>query len=248
MKCRHRNVNDAVLAFLRAELERRYLYDNVRRFKELKGIPPYIVADFREFVLRRIYPEAEARKVIDEAFAELHELLRSPRKMASLGRVALSAAWRLGSRLPVAVSAAQHVIHAFACASAVETLLSEAVAERGLSWRSGLKEQDVKAMLAQLPPKAFEELIDALVQLLELAANRDTMQTGLGLLEELAETMSRSSDEWTDISRHGVALAMDTIAEALALFSNLDGRSVPRFIKGVKAVETDWYQTLRAGN
>ena len=96
--------SDAVVAFLREELKRRYLYDNVRRFKELKDIDEDIVTAFREFALSRIYPEGKARAEIDGAFASLHEMLRSPRKMASLGPIALAAVWRLGRRLPAALS------------------------------------------------------------------------------------------------------------------------------------------------
>ena len=247
MKTRHKTVNDAVLAFLREELDRRYGYENICRFKDLKGIAPETVAEFRDFTLRRVYPEGEARETIDEAFDGLHELLRSPRKMASLGKVAMSAVWRLGRRLPVAVSAGQQVIEAFACASAVETLLCKAVLHLGLSWRSGLETEAMKDVFAQCPAEPFEALINALTRLLELAANTDTMLTGLGLLADIAETMSLGGEQWTDVDRQGVALAMDTLQEVLALFSRIDNREVPRFIRGIEAVERDWYQTLCAG-
>ncbi len=239
--------SDAVVAFLREELKRRYLYDNVRRFKELKDIDEDIVTAFREFALSRIYPEGKARAEIDGAFASLHEMLRSPRKMASLGPIALAAVWRLGRRLPAALSAGQQVIHAFSCASAVETALCESVLERDIPWKSGLDAEKMKPVFAELPAGRSKALIRALVELLELSANRETMQTGLDLLRKIADTMSGGSEQWTDSDRHGVTLAMETLAEAMALFSMIDDRDVSRFIKGVEAVETDWDHAMRAG-
>lgn len=244
MKTNHAKVNDAVLAFLRVELERRYDCANIKRFKQFKDIDPETVAEFREFALRRVYPEGQARTEIDMAFCALQELLRSPRKIASLGKVALSAVWSLGRRLPMAVTAGQQVIQAFSCASAVETRLSQGVIAKGIPWKSGLKTDDMKSVFAELPAELFEELVAALAHLLELAGNRDTMQTGLGLLEKIAAIMD-ASDQWTASDRQGVSMAMDTLTEALSLFSHIDDRDVPRFVKGIEMVETDWYQTLR---
>ncbi len=245
MNKKYSDAGEAVLAFLRAELEHRYLYDNVRRFKELKDLDDGVVTAFRDFALSRVYPGGAARAEIDEAFADLDELLRSPRKMASLGAVAVAAVWRLGRRLPMAVSAGQQVIHAFSCASAVETLLRESVLERGLPWQSGLERGDMASVFSRLPAQPFGDLVDALVQLLELAANRETMETGLGLLEKISETMARSAGQWNERDRNGVRLAMGTLSEALELFDKIDPRDAPRFIKGIRAVEMDWYRTLR---
>jgi hypothetical protein len=166
--------------------------------------------------------------------------------MAALGSVALSAVWRLGRRLPMAVSAGQQVIAAFNCASTVESVLCDAVLESAIPWKSGLDPEVMKDVFAQLPAEHFEALITSLVHLMELAGNRDTMETGLGLLGMIRDTMA-ASDYWTDGDRQGVALAMDTLSEALGLFARIDDREVSRFVKGIHAVETDWYQTMRAG-
>jgi hypothetical protein len=243
----HSTPTDAVVAFLRSELERRYRYGNVRRFSELKDIAPGILADFREFALNRVYPDGEARAELDAAFAGLQELLRSPRKMASLGSVVLSAVLRLGRKLPAALSAGQQVIQAFSCASTVEAALSEAVVEHNIPWKGGLDTDEMKVVFAELPAEPFDALISALVHLLELAGNRDTLQTGLGLLEKIAGTMSRKPEQWTDADQRGIALATEALTEAIALFSHIDDRDASRFIVGIEAVETDWYQTLRAG-
>ena len=247
VKAKRAGVSDAVLAFLRSELERRYLRDNVCRFKELKGIEPEVLAAFRDFTLIRIYPEGGARAEIDGAFASLHGLLHSPHKMASLGSVAVAALWRLGRSLPAAVSAAHEVIHAHFCASAVESRLAESVLEQGMSWKSGLGMEYMRPVYAGLPPGLSNALIASLVHLLELAANRETMETGLELLQMISESMSGESEQWTDMDRGGARLAMDTLREAIALFEMIDDRNVPRFIKGVEAVERDWDRRLRSG-
>jgi hypothetical protein len=243
---KYTETSDAVVAFLRDELERRYRYENVQRFKDLQSIDPEIVTAFRGFVLCRIYPEGAARAEIDEAFATLHELLRSPLKMASLGSVALSAIWRLGRRLPAAVSAGQQVINSFSCASVMEAALRDAVLERGIAWESGLNVEEMRPVFAELPPSFSEARIEALVRLLELSTKRETMQTGLELLQNIADTMSAGGEAWTDMDRRGVTLAMATLREAVALFSRIDDRDVAHFIRGIQAVETDWDHALRS--
>jgi hypothetical protein len=245
VKTRHSDVHEAVVAFLRDELERRYLYENVRRFKDLKGIDPEVVAAYREFALRRVYPEGGARAEIEKAFASLRRVLFSPRKMASLGSVAVAAVWYFGSSLPDVVSAGQLVVRTHSCVSAVEKVLAKSLVEKGIVWKSGLKVEDAKTAFADLPAGHVQALTAAVVHLLEITANRETMETGLELLQKIADAMSDKSGPWSDTDRHGIALAMETLREGIALFSMIAVRSIPRFIRGIGAIEKDWEKTLR---
>jgi len=245
VKARYSNVREAVVAFLRDELERRYQYENVSRFRQFKGMDPEVVSLFREFALRRIYPKGKGRSEIDRAFAALHEFLLSPRKMAALGSVALDAVWTLGRRLPAALSAAEYLVHAFNCASAVEDALVDAVLEREIPWKAGITLDDARPALRRVPSECSDAVIEALVRLLEISANRDTMESGMELLHMIARAMSGNAGQWKEQDRKGIALAMGTLNEAMRLFSEIDAEDAPRFIKGIEAVEKDWEKAMR---
>ena len=238
-------VNDAVRAFLREELHNRYANENIRRFRQLKGMDPETLEAFRDFALRRLYPEGEVRAEIDASFSELHEILLTPGKLASLGSVLLASAWSLGRRLPKAISACQQVIHTYFCASAVEDVLRDAILEEGWPWKLGLDRHDMQKVFAELPEQPFQDLIEALVHLLELSVNRETMKTGLDLLEKISNAMASDSGTWTDTDRRGLALARETLAEAVELSSRINDRDIPRFLRGIEAVERHWLLFLR---
>ncbi len=245
MKNKHSDPRQAVVAFLRNELERRYLYENVCRFKDLKGTDPEVVASYREFALRRLYPLGKARTDIDEAFTALRATLRSPLKAASLGAVAVIAAWNLGQRLPDVVSAGRLVVRTHATSAAVERALAKSVVEKGISWKNGLSTEDGKAVFADLPAGRCQAHTTAMVRLLETAANTETMGAGLELLQLIANAMSNKSGPWSDKDRHDMALALDTLREGMALFSKIEAKDVPRFIRGIRTVENDWEKRLR---
>ena len=238
----------AVQAFLRAELDARYQPRNVRRFSQFGKLDPALAAAFRDFALARVYPSGRDRAEIDAAFAALHEILHSPKKMASLGSMVLSLVWRLGRRLPATLAAGQQVIHAFSCASAVESALADALVEHGIPWKHGVAPETMQRVFDSLPDEPFEALIEALIHLLQTAANRDTMETGLGLLDAIAETMKRKPAQWTEADRRGVDIARNTLKDGLALLDQLDETDVPLFIRGIEALERDWYQSLRSGS
>jgi len=236
---------DAVQVFLRDELHTRYLARNVRRFPEFAELDPGLIRAYRDFALLRLYPLGAQRAEIDHAFAALHEILHSPAKMASLGAMVVGLVWKLGRRLPATLAAGKHVIDAFSAATAVETALVETVVKTRTPWKSGLDRRAMSPVFAALTEDIFENLVRTLERLLDTAANRDTMETGIRLLDAIAETMRKNAHQWSDADRHGVNMARETLGEALRLFACLHQDDVPLFIKGVAALERDWYRALR---
>jgi hypothetical protein len=244
MARKFKSINEAVIDFLRDELEKRYEYANLKRFAEFKEIDPKIVDAFRTFALRRIYPIGETRTEIDAAFDHLSEILTSPKKIKALGVAILPIVWKLGRKLPVALLAGQRTINAFHCASKVEALLVEGVKQAGLDWSKGLDSATVGKALEGLPREPFENLIESLVLLLQSASDRQILDAGFDLLQQIHKVMQSDHANWSEVDLAGVKLALTTLKEARELFPLLTDKDVIRLIRGIEEVEKAWFESL----
>ncbi|HNY86605.1 MAG TPA: hypothetical protein PKN23_08905 [Candidatus Hydrogenedentes bacterium] len=235
------------VAFLRAELEKRYAPEALSRAEDFAGVPPDTVEAFRAFVLGRVYPEPEERSKLNEAFETLHQLLRSPARLRSLLSVALSAFWRLGRRLPAAAQAGRLTLETFEKVRRVEELVARTFQDADVSASTRPDDKKLLAVLAPLPKKPFLELADALTALLRALSDESVLHAGLELTRTLESATAKNPAKWTAQEREGLRLARETLEEATALFSLLPPDRRAPLIQGIARIEEEWANSLSTG-
>jgi len=241
----HPEVWHAVLVFYREELRQRYSPENFRRFEEFQVISDADIARLRDFFLERIYPPAERRAAIDDGFQHLTAILHSPKRMKPLMRGALSSAWRLGRRLPAAISAGSSIVDAYQETRKVERHLAERAAEAGLRHEDMHDPQRMYRLLADFPEADVKRLIRDVVNLFRALNNRALLLTSLEFIQVCIRTMQKRPDAFTQEDIAAFELGEGIVREGLELFQELPQEEIPRLINGIESVELDWYREVK---
>jgi hypothetical protein len=231
--------------FYRAELEGRYQLPNVRRFEEFGHIPDARINALRDFFLDRIYPPVEDRAELDFAIDHLGGVLRSPRRMRPLLGTALTGLWRMGHRLPAAVSAGLATVDAYRESRRLENILNEYAQERGLTLADAKRRESMVALIAGVPPSDVKRLINDILKLFHALSNIDMLRTAIELMELFIGTMKKNPSYFDEQDLAGVTLGRDIVRGGLELFEKIDPKDFPKIIKGIERVEFDWFERIQ---
>jgi len=234
----------AVLKFYRDELRSRYELRNVRRFSQFEPVSDQQIIDLRDFFLGQIYPVPEERDKLDLAFDQLNGMLRSPKRMQPLMGAALTSLWRMGHRLPAAVSAGRATIDAY-----VKTRLLEAemMAE---AKRVKLKEEDfgdrhrMVLLINAVPEKQVHQLIQDILSLFQALSNVEMLKVAVAFMQQCLEVLEKRTDLYSDEDREGIRLGLALLEQGLALFLEVPKPHFAQIIDGIHQVELDWYRRI----
>ncbi len=235
----------AVVEFYREEIRLRYQLDNIRRFEPFEDITDEHLNGLRDFFVDSIYPAAEKRQGIDDAFEHLHALLRSPRRLKPLMTMALASMWRLGTQLPAAVSAGLTTVDALRETRKLEAKMMDVAEGLGLSPAEARKRDAMVQIIANVPEKVVLHLIYDVLHLFRALSNVKMLGAMLEIMERSVTVMDKRQDVYRDDERKGVALGMEIVHGGHALFNRLQPDEFPKIIKGVELVELDWFDRIR---
>jgi hypothetical protein len=235
-----------VIEFYRRELEARYQLENVRRFPEFNPISDARIERLREYFMQRIYPPPEQRKKLDDAFDHLNELLRSPHRLGPLVTTALRSLWRLGHRLPAAVQAGRSTVDAYRETRKLEACLIENAVRMGLRPKDSSDRTKMLQLIAGVPEKDVLRLIRDIVNLFRSLSNVALLETTVDIMKQSKAVMERHPDLYTENERAGLQLGLDIVSGGLALFRDMKPEEFDGVLRGIEAVETDWFARVRA--
>lgn len=237
---------DGILEFYRSELRRRYQLENVRRFTDFDEISDRHVEALREYFLGHIYPPVAQRHKLDKAFEHLGLVLRSPRRLRPLITAAITSAFRMGPRLPSAVSAGLATIDAYREARKLEGLLFQNALDLEISAGDLKKRTRMIHLITAVPQEDVLRLVHDLMKLFHGLSNVKMLQTAVHFMEICRDVVEGRPDLYTDEDHDGFALGRAVIQGGLDLFLELKDDDFPRIIRGIEAVELDWYKTVKA--
>ena len=235
----------AVLDAFRGEIEIRYSLDNLREHEALADIDDAFLVELCDFLLDNMYPEAERRDELDEAFEHLHGLLRSPSQLKPLVRTALSSMWRLGRHLPRAMSAGLRATEAMREGRKLELQLVEEAGECGLAPGDFAERGALAMTVARIPEQVVEKLVAEVVDLFSVLSDEKTLSVMCEIMEQALGVMEAKPDTYDDPQRLGVALSLEVVRGGLDLFERLNGDQFKRILETVERVELAWFDAMR---
>jgi hypothetical protein len=235
-----------VLTFYREELMRRYQLDNVRRFEPFETISDEQITELRDFFLDQIYPPVKRRASLDQAFDRLSSMLTSPRRMRPLVGTAIKSMWRMGTRLPSAISAGRSTVDAFIKTRELEAHMIKAGARRGLSPEQAEDREEMLKLIQTVPEKMVYRLIDDIMDLFRALSNTEMLKVALAFMEHCLTVMKKHPDLYDEDDLEGVTLGMELLRGGLHLFLEVEPSHFKNIIEGIKQVETDWFASVKA--
>ncbi|NIA16457.1 MAG: hypothetical protein GWP08_20550 [Nitrospiraceae bacterium] len=238
-------LDHAVLEAFREEIGQRYSLDNLRSHEPLADIDDEYLIELRDFLLDNLYPEAERRGELDEAFDHLHALLRSPRQLKPLMRTALASMWRLGRHLPGAISAGLRATEALRETRKLERQLIDAAAECGFAPEDFARREALAKTVARIPEDIIRRLVAEVIDLFTALSDVKTLTAMCQIMERALGVMETKPDTYDDQQRLGVALALQVVRGGLDLFERLTGDQFKRILETFERVELRWYDAMR---
>jgi hypothetical protein len=246
MNSREIQLENAVIEFYREEIRRRYLLDNVRRFQAFDPVPDELIALLRGFFMDSIYPPVELRRQYDDAFAHLSGILHSPRRLKPLIGTALASAWRLGPRLPAAISAGVTTVDSLMKTRQLEAQMLTAAKAMDLSEAEMARRDVMIRIIAAVPEKAVLDLIDDALSYFQAMTNIRMLDAMLDIMERCHGVMTGHPAVYSEEECAGVALGVALVREGIERFRTIDKKLFPAILQGIEETEHDWYDRIRA--
>lgn len=238
-------LRDVVLGFYREELRRRYQLINIRRFEEFEDIDDAQISNLRDFFLDQIYPELHKRNQLDESFDRLGEMLTSPKRMGPLLTAALTSLWRMGTKIPAAVSAGRAAIDAYMKTREMEATLIETAKKVKLKPKDAEVRAKMVTLVQAVPEKQVLTLISDIMDLFHSLSNVEILKVAVAFMEQCEVVMMKRNDLYTEEDLQGFRLGLELLRGGLALFLKLKPAELKSIIAGIERVELDWFERIR---
>lgn len=240
----NQTLRTAIIEFYRAELERRYQLDNVRRFDAFAEVSDHQIENLRDYFMQRIYPPMDKREELDFAIDHLGGVLRSPKRMRPLLGVAMATVWKMGHRLPAAVSAGLSTVDAYRESRKLENYLLSYAVKRKLTVPDTAHRENMVALIAGVPEKEVKRLIYDILNLFKALTNIEMLRTAVELMDLFIKTMRAKPTYFDTSDMDGVQLGRDLVQGGLHLFENIDPQDFPKIVAGIEQVELDWFARI----
>lgn len=238
---------EAVITFYRDELRDRYQVNNVKRFVPFQGIAAHHIDALREYFLENIYPSPEERLKLDLAFDHLGSVLLSPRRMQPLMTTALTSFWRFGRQFPAAVNAARHTFDAYRETRKLEEYMLSNAEKIDLKKVDARKREVMLTLIADVPERDVVRLIDDIMNLFRTLSNIRLLRTTVEMLDHFIEVMVKRPELYSEADIAGISLGRQVVSGGLNLFERMKPEELPRVVDGIRLVEYDWYERVKAG-
>jgi len=238
-------LREIVLGFYRDELQRRYQLINVRRFEEFEKISDKQITGLRDYFLEQIYPPLQQRDRLDAAFDRLGEMLRSPKRMSPLLSAALTSLWRMGTKIPAAVSTGKASIDAYLKTRKLEARLIETATKVKLKSKDAHDRARMVTLLQAVPEEEVLNLVSDILDLFRGLTNVEVLKVAVAFMEKCQGVMESRTDLYNDDDREGFRLGLSLLRGGLELVERMKPEDFPKLIAGIERVELDWFERVR---
>ena len=238
-------LKEAIIEFYRREIELRYELDNVRRFHAFDRVPDATILNLRTYFLEHIYPPPQDRRQLDEAFDHLGQMLRSPKQLQPLLGTAFTSLWRLGRKLPGAISAGRSTFDAYSETRKLEGYMYTAALRRGFKKAEVDDRLSMLTLIDGIPEKHVRRLIKDITNLFHSLTNVKLLSVSHQIMTRCREVMEDHAEVYDESDRAGISLGIELLASGLNLFEDMDASLFSPIIAGIQQVENDWYDRVR---
>lgn len=227
-----------VISAHRDMMSERYEYERV---KSMYNLSPAFTEEraqaLHDYLLEYIYPDQTKRQSINRAFDSLDDHIKHPGQLARIVIDSASLIFRYSRHLTQILKVGYKALLSYRAASRYERQLYK------MAERSGLEPPitacDIKTVVALIPAKDIERLIDLNLDLLEILMDDALVQKTIEIIDELLVKMKKRPRVYAKEEMEAITVGRDIVVKARELFRLFDRGDQYQLIALIERIEKD---------
>jgi hypothetical protein len=213
--------DEHIINKFREMIEKRYNYNELAtRFTLPAAVNEQVIGEIKNYFLTTIYPPADERKKLEDAFRNLAEYVRSPKKIWNLFGDMARALFKFGRHFMQALRAGMDALNSFLGAKKFEQSMADIANANKIA--PPMTDEDFEEALYQLPRKDVERFIGDVRNLFNAMVNTVLLKKTLDILQHVIETMERKPGTFPAADVEGIKLGKGLLERGYAIFSKYD--------------------------
>lgn len=215
---------------------KRYEYSALQqRFDLPPQITEPVIAEIKDYFLTTIYPPAQERKKLEDAFRDLGDYVHSPKKIWGLFGDMARALFKFGRHFMQALRAGMDALHSFMGAKKFEEDMAEIANKNGML--PPMSDSDFEEALYLLPREEVEKFISDVKNLFGAMVNTVLLKKTLDILQHVIETMQHKPDLFPERDINGIKLGKDLLQRGYDIFSQHDEATKKAIVEFIFMIE-----------
>lgn len=223
----------------RDSINLRYSYEHLsHEFILSSQLTEEVVESLRGYFLDCLYPTADERKKLDEAFDSLRSFIKYPVKTwALLGNMA-AAILRFGTQFPQAVKAGIVSLESYLDAKRLEHDLLKAALRKQMNMP--LTDGQFEQCIAAIPRKEIEAFTHHVISLFKSMANTLLLRKTIAIMEDMHLKVKKNSHIYSARDAEGIELGIRILRQGYDLFKDYPESLKTEIINIIRENER-WY-------
>lgn len=223
----------------RESIALRYSYAHLSaQFALSSQLTEDVVEALRNYFLESLYPTAEERRKVDDAFESLRSFVAHPAKTwALLGNMA-GAIFRFGTQFPQALKAGIVSLESYLDAKRFENDLLEAATR--LQFMMPLKNEQFEKCIAEIPRREIEAFTNHILSLFKSMANTKLLKKTIAIMEDVLVKMKKNPRLYTEEDAMGIEFGIKLLKNGYVLFKDYPESLKTEIITVIRENEK-WY-------
>jgi hypothetical protein len=236
IKMNKQNISDHIIETLRKTVLERYQFNNLQNIgKPSFFITKEVVEELRIFFLQYIYPDADARIILNRAFENLEKHFKNPRHILDLMGSGISMAFKFGIQFPKALKAGLNTLDSFKQAMKFEDILCEAALAQNI--QLPVTTDDFEKLVSLLPPSQVQDFIKNSEKLFITLTDIPLLEKSIQIITELIHKMEAKSDIYDYNDIQGIKTGLKILEGGHHLFYNMSNNEKRMIIEIIMDVE-----------
>lgn len=216
-----KTTDEHIIDKFREMIARRYEFSTLqKRFVLPPGITEPVIEEIKEYFLSTIYPPAQERKKLEEAFRDLADYVHSPKKIWGLFGDMARALFKFGRHFLQALRAGMDALNSFLGAKKFEEDMAEIANKNGML--PPMSDNDFEEAIYLLPREEVEKFIGDVKNLFGAMVNTVLLKKTLDILQHVIETMQQKPELFPEKDVNGIILGKDLLQKGYDIFSRHD--------------------------
>ena len=228
-----------IIEKFREMVEKRYVYaDLTQRFELPPTITEALIKEIETYFLTTIYPPAQERKELEDAFRDLADYVKQPKKMWNLFGDVARAIFKFGRHFMQALKAGMDSLDSFIGAKNFEANMAIIANKNGI--KPPISDEDFEDTLYQLPREDIEKFIQDVKSLFGAMVNTVLLSKTLDILDHVIQTMENKPKVFPQKEVEGIKLGKSLLKKGYDLFSKYDEPTKKAIVEFIYKNEM-WY-------
>lgn len=234
---------DQIIIAYRQLIEERYDFDVLSTRTDLPTtFDVEKVNRFRAYFLNSIYPDPEKRRELNEAFDQLDDYTKQPKKLVRILMESAMVVLKYGRSLPKILTAGLSALRSFRAATKFENKLVDAAIS--LEMTKDISKEGMIQLLQSLEYSEIEQFMTHTEALFNTIHDRTLVKKIKAIVHTLVSKMKAKPDLFSAEEINGLEIGKNIVIEGDALFQELSDSDQKRIFSFIIEYERAFFKDL----